>query len=106
MTVSESDDVFGARLGRVLRTPEQFSDDFEKELVAAIRADRPIERDPIRHARPLQPAWWRAPITVRVSPLVALAIAASLVAIVGVEAAKLRPSAGAGARGDRRGGRA
>ena len=86
------DDVFGARLGRVLRTSERFSDDFEKELVVAIGADRPIERDPVRDARPLEPAWWRAPITVRVSPLVALAIAASLVAIIGLGAAELRAS--------------
>jgi Glycogen recognition site of AMP-activated protein kinase len=86
----KNDSVFGARLGRLLRTDERCRDDFEKGLVAAIQADRSVERDPTRRASPTAPSWWLTPITVRVSPLVALPIAAALIAMVALSATTLR----------------
>lgn len=89
----KSDDVFGARLGRLLRTDERCREDFEKGLVAAIAADLPIEHDIVHRAAPSAqstPSWWITPITVRVSPLVALPIAAALLAMVGMSTTILR----------------
>lgn len=84
----QNDEVFGERVARVLRAPERFDDDFENELVAAIRADRPIGRT-ISRSRPLAPAWWGTPLTIRLSPLAGLALAASLAAIVSLGTLKL-----------------
>ena len=72
----QNDEALGERVGRLLRHVERFDDDFETDLVAAIRADRSVE------ARPLAPTWWRTPRTLRLSPLAGLAMAASLAAIV------------------------
>lgn len=78
----QDDEAFGERVARVLRPVERFDDDFETDLVAAIRADRSVDAGPAVHARPLGPAWWATPRTLRVSPLAGLAMAASLAAIV------------------------
>jgi hypothetical protein len=86
----KSDDVFGARLGRLLRTRERYRDDFEKNLIASIQTDRPIERDVASRPSPSEPSWWITPITVRVSPLVALPIAAALIAMVAMSTTTLR----------------
>jgi hypothetical protein len=86
----KNDDVFGARLGRILRTDERCHEDFEKSLVAAIQADHPVERDVGRRSAPTQPSWWLTPITIRLSPLVALPIAAALIAMVAMSTTTLR----------------
>jgi hypothetical protein len=83
-----NDDAFVERVARVLRTPERFDDTFENELVAAIRADRPIDRTIVSRARPLGATWWRTPMTIRLSPLAGLAMAASLAAIVSLSTMK------------------
>lgn len=75
------DDVLGERLGRVLHTDERFGDEFEHDLIEAIRSDVPIERRMHRGNRPLAPSWWRTPISVRLSPLAGVALAASLAAV-------------------------
>ena len=84
-----SDDVFGDRVGRVLRASERFGDHFEADLVEAIRNDEPRGRFVLR-PRPRGSAWWTTPITVRMSPLVGLAMAASvaLVAVLSVRATR------------------
>ena len=74
------DDVLGERLGRVLRAQERFSDDFERELVDAIRLDVGVERRAQRH-RPMAPSWWRTPVPLRLSPLAGVALAAALAAV-------------------------
>lgn len=74
------DDVLGERLGRVLRAHERFSDDFERELVDAIRSDVGVERRSQRY-RPMRPSWWRTPVPLRLSPLAGVALAASLAAV-------------------------
>lgn len=84
----QNDEVFGERVARVLRAPERFDDDFETELVAAIRADRPIGRT-VSRSRPLAPAWWGTPMTIRLSPLAGFALAASLAGIVSLGTLKL-----------------
>lgn len=88
----DDDDVFGRRVSHVLRTPERFDDDFEEALVHALRNDRPVERYPSPRLRGA--AWWRTPMTVRVSPMVTVAMAASLVAAVSLAAVQLRSTAG------------
>jgi hypothetical protein len=72
----QDDEAFGERVARLLRPVERFDDNFETDLVSAIRADRTIE------TRPLALAWWSTPRTLRLSPLVGLAMAASLAAVV------------------------
>lgn len=78
------DEALGKRVARSLRSVEPFDDSFERDLVSAIRADREIEPEIVPRARPLAPAWWRTPLTLHVSPLAALAMAASLVTIVSI----------------------
>src|SRR5437868_6051777 len=88
----QNDEAFAKRVARVLRPVEAFDDSFENDLVAAIRADRSVD------ARPLAPAWWRTARTFRLSPLVGLAMAASLAAIVSLATlgfAGVRPRASA-----------
>jgi hypothetical protein len=77
----DDDDAFAERLGEMLRKPERFGDEFERDLVEAIRADRPIDQLEPRH-RVFGPTWWRTPVTVRLSPLAGLALAASVAAAV------------------------
>ncbi len=89
------DDIFGERLGRVLRKPEHLSDDFEDELVDAIRADRPIDGRVLPRVRTFGATWWQTPITVRLSPIAALAMAASVAAIAALTALSTRPRAAA-----------
>jgi hypothetical protein len=85
----DSEEEFVERMARVLRAPETLDDTFEEDLVRAIRADRAIDRrSPLRQLRPLTPAWWRAP-ALRMSPLVGLALAASLVIATGVGTLRL-----------------
>ena len=89
------DDAFAERLGEVLRKPERFGDEFERDLVEAIRADRPIEQLEPR-TRVFGPTWWRTPVTVRLSPLAGLALAASVAAAVALPSLatrSARPSA-------------
>jgi hypothetical protein len=79
-----NDEAFGKRVARSLRSVEPFDDQFETDLVAAIHADRAIDPHVVPRSRPLAPAWWRTPLTLHVSPLAGLALAASLAAIVSV----------------------
>ena len=88
-----SDDAFGERVGRVLRASERFGDHFEADLAAAIRNDGPRGRFVLR-PRARGSAWWTTPITVRMSPLVGLAMAAS-VALVAVLSARAAHQSGA-----------
>jgi len=74
------DDVLGERLGRVLRAHERFSDDFERELVEALRSDVGVERRAQRY-RLMAPSWWRTPVALRLSPVAGIALAASLAAV-------------------------
>jgi hypothetical protein len=78
----QDDEVFGERVARVLRPIERFDHNFETDLVEAIRADRAIEPRLAPRTRPLAPAWWATPRTLRLSPIAGLAMAASLAAIV------------------------
>ena len=84
-----NDDAFGERVGRALRRLEKFSDHFEEELVAAIRADRPVEGRLVLRRRETG-AWWTTPITIRLSPLVGLAMAASIALIAVLSAPLMR----------------
>src|SRR5437868_2100590 len=88
----QSDEAFAKRVARVLRPVERFDDSFETDLVAAIRADRSVD------GRPLAPAWWKTARTFRLSPLAALAMAASLTAVVSLATlglTRVRPRASA-----------
>src|ERR1044071_3060725 len=78
--VGDNDPVI-ERAARALGAPERFGDDFEESLLAAIRADRPPRRGVARRPRPLTPAWWSAPGSMTMSPLMALAMAAGIAAI-------------------------
>jgi len=78
---ADSDDVFAERLARVLGAPERFGEEFERSLVAAIQADRPIRWKLRPRARLGTAAWWRTPATLRLSPLAGLALAAGLAMI-------------------------
>jgi len=77
-----SDEAFGERVARQLRSVERFDDTFETDLVAAIRADHSVESGATAPARPLRRTWWGTPRTLHISPLAGLAMAASLAAIV------------------------
>jgi hypothetical protein len=90
-TPRDRDDMFTERVANVLRTPEAFGDDFEKTLVDAIRADRPIRSRLVERGRTLSPVWWRTPRTVRLSPLAGLALAASLGAITTLATLRIAP---------------
>jgi hypothetical protein len=76
-----SDEAFGERVARQLRSVERFDDTFETDLVAAIRADHSADGG-AAPARPLGRTWWGTPRTLQISPLAGLAMAASLAAIV------------------------
>lgn len=88
----EHDDVFAERVARLLRAPEHLDDDFDRALVDAIRADRPIERSVEPRRRPLSPSWWRTPRTLRMSPIAALALAASIAAVAALGGSTLAAS--------------
>jgi hypothetical protein len=91
-TPRDRDDTFTERVANVLRTPEEFGDEFEKTLVAAIRAERPIRSRVVERGRTMSPAWWRTPRTVRLSSLAGLAMAASLAAIATLATLRITPS--------------
>jgi len=89
----DPDDVFAERLARVLGKPERFDDDFERSLVAAIHAERPIRYRLVPRARRFTPAWWRTPASVRLSPMAGLALAAGLAAVAVLGTTRLNRSA-------------
>src|SRR4051794_22629708 len=86
-----NDDAFGERVGRVLRASERFGDDFETELTAALRDDRPNTRFVLR-PRPRGRTWLTTPMTMRLSPLVGVAIAASLALIAVLSTHAMQPA--------------
>jgi hypothetical protein len=75
---SPEHDAFVERISDVLRRPEQLDATFEDRLVAALRAEAPAERE----AMTSQQSWWRRQMTVRFTPLVGLAAAASCAAVI------------------------
>jgi hypothetical protein len=79
-SIRDPDDVLGERLARVLGQPERFGDEFERSLVAAIQADRPIRLRLVPRARRFSPKWWGTPATLRLSPVAASVLAAGLAA--------------------------
>ena len=91
-TPRDQDDTFTDRVASGLRAPEEFGDEFERSLVAAIRADRPIRAKLVERGSTLSPVWWRTPRTVRLSPLAGLALAASLAAITTLATLRVAPS--------------
>jgi hypothetical protein len=70
------------RISAVLRQPEQLDSTFEDRLVAALRAETPVDRAITEPAVATHHSWWRRPLTLRVTPLVGLAAAASFSAVV------------------------
>lgn len=75
-----ADDAVIRRAASVLGSPERFGDDFERSLVEAIRAERPLDRTLAQRRKRWSSAWWRAP-GVELSPLAGLAIAAGIAAV-------------------------
>jgi hypothetical protein len=71
-------DTFVERISDVLRRPEQLDASFEERLVAALRAEAPAERAPVSARQ----SWWRRQMTVRFTPMVGLAAAASCAAVI------------------------
>jgi hypothetical protein len=71
------DEEFVERISAVLRQPERLDETFEDRLVAALRSEAPA-------AGSTPASWWRRPMTIRFSPLVGLAAAASCAAIISV----------------------
>jgi hypothetical protein len=78
---SPKPDRFVERISAVLRQPERLDASFEDRLVAALRADSESDRSQGVAGR-IQRSWWRRPLTVQVSPLAGLAVAASCAAII------------------------
>lgn len=91
-TPRDRDDTFTDRVANLLRAPEEFGAEFERSLVAAIRADRPIRTKLVERGRTLSPVWWRTPRTIRLSPLAGLAVAASVAVITALATLRIAPS--------------
>ena len=94
----DPDDVFAERLARVLGQPERFGTDFERSLVAAIQADRPIRLKLVPRARRFTPAWWRTPATLHLSPIATTALAAGIAALAVVGTLSLHQRVGNASR--------
>jgi hypothetical protein len=92
----DRDDEFIERIARPLRNPERFGDDFETSLVEAIRQDGTIvgqiDRQPAQARPSVARRWWNAP-SVRLSPLAAVALAASVAAVASMVSLKFAPPA-------------
>jgi hypothetical protein len=78
---SPKPDRFVERISAVLRQTEQLDATFEDRLVAALRAESPSTDHPSTDIVATR-SWWRRPITLRVTPLMGLAAAASCAAII------------------------
>jgi hypothetical protein len=79
------DDPFLERVGGSLRSAEFVEGTFEQRLMEKIRLEGPplyFEPTPLRASPPARPSWWRRERVVRVSPLKALAVAASLAGVI------------------------
>jgi hypothetical protein len=74
----ESDAAFVEHVSTPLRAPETLDSTFEARLMSAIEADTA----PAHHNTPRQISWWKRPRTIAVSPLVGLALAAGIVALL------------------------
>ena len=77
---SPKPDSFVERISAVLRQPERLDATFEDRLVAALRAESASHSE--NAASIAEQSWWRRPFTLRVTPLVGLAAAASCAAII------------------------
>lgn len=82
---------FADGVARPLRTAERLAPDFEERLMAAVRAVGSADADPNRRTGFRTPTaapatsglgWWRRPRTVRVSPLLGLALAAGFAGVI------------------------
>jgi hypothetical protein len=74
---------FVERISAVLRQPERLDATFEERLVAALRAQSPSPGSAGETPAPAtHGSWWRRPMTIRFSPLVGLAAAASCAAVI------------------------
>lgn len=71
--IDRDDEAFGARLGATLRAPEPLPTGAEARLLATLAATP-------RPSRP--PAWWRRPVTVRLTPIAGLALAAGFAGLM------------------------
>ena len=83
--VTAGEAAFLAAVAGPLRAPERLADDFERRLLAAVRADAasPADEAPVRVAAAGRARdWWRRPRPLRVSPLAGLAAAACFAAVV------------------------
>jgi len=78
---SPKPDRFVERISAVLRRPERLDATFEDRLVAALRADSGAAKSESVDTM-AAPSWWRRPLTLRFTPLVGLAAAASCAAII------------------------
>jgi hypothetical protein len=76
----EDDDAFAERIAQPLRGSARATDGFEDSLLDAIQARKPLRPLVPRRVQPLSPAWWSAS-TVRLSPIMSLALAAGIAAI-------------------------
>jgi len=92
---TDLDAAFAARIAGPLRCAEHLAPDFELRLFAAVSAAEPRVKGAARAPTPVlaahtpgirvserQPSWWQRPHTVRVSPVVGLAMAAGFAGLV------------------------
>src|SRR5438093_716957 len=96
--MSPDDARFVDRIAAILRRSERLDDSFEDRLVTALQADAANDRETLADGRPriLRQAWWRTPITLQLSPMAALAIAASCAAIISLSTLGLTRLGGTG----------
>jgi hypothetical protein len=95
----EGDEAFAERIARPLRAEERARDGFESSLIEAIRAGKQLPPLAARRRRTMSRGWWSSP-TVRISPLVAVALAAGIAAVAALltRGAMSRGPAGAATR--------
>ena len=79
--LSAEEESFLAAVARPMRAPERLAPDFERRLIAAVRADAGTVA-PTAGAGVRPESWWRRRRVVRVSPLLGLAAAAGFAAVV------------------------
>ena len=83
--LSAEEESFLAAVARPMRAPERLAPDFERRLLAAVRADAGAAVPtgvPTAGAAARRESWWRRQRVVRVSPLLGLAAAAGFAAVV------------------------
>jgi hypothetical protein len=86
--VPESRDLLAERVAAPLKVAERADATFAERVMHAVRTEARETRD-AAGARPSSSSWWRRPLTVRVTPLAGLALAAGLAAVMLVGAGRL-----------------